>query len=238
MKKILSIAFLAGILTPFAARAHDAGDLVFPMDYNGLARLEVRYENLQRGLRITSESPQQDSDLNADVFALALHSSIIPNARLDFEVGALDAGSGSYAPLLGAGVRFVAFDHGPWRIGTFGQLVFLSNVEQQQDLADVGDVDVEHNWIEASAGALASYRFRLADHFALVPYAGPMISLLRLDGEIKESERDGQDFKAKEDQFFGAAAGLALETLGMNGIRFEIQLFDDISASVAAAYAF
>ena len=238
MKIILWPLLLAACFAPLPTRAHDAGDLVFPMDYNGLARLEVRYENLQRGLRLTSESPQRDSDLNADVFALALHSSIIPNARLDFEVGALDAGSGSYTPLLGAGVRFVAFDHGPWRIGTFGQLMFLSNVEQEQDLATAGNVDVEHNWIEASAGALASYRFRLADHFALVPYAGPVISLLRLDGEIKESDRDGQDFTAKEDQFFGATAGLALETLGMNGIRFEIQLFDDISASVAAAYAF
>ncbi len=238
MKNILWVAVLAGMSLPFAARAHDAGDLVFPVDYNGLARLEVRYENLQRGLRITSESPQLDADLNADVFALAFHTTIIPNARLDFEVGGLDANTGAFAPLLGAGIRFVAFDHGPWRVGTFGQLMYVVNAESQQPLADVGTVDVEHNWIEASAGALASYRFRLADHFALVPYAGPVISLMRLDGEITESDRDGQDFKAKEDQFFGAAAGLALETLGINGIRLEVQLFDDISVSVAAAYAF
>lgn len=238
MKKILLLTVIAGCCAPFAAWANDAGDLVFPSDYTDRMRWELRYENVQRDIEITSESPRMESSLNADLFAVRAQLGIVPNARLDFDLGGLSTSAGSYHPLFGVGLRYMVFDHGPWRVGTFAQALYLPTVEDCQFIYGIGDVNMKHSWIEANAGALASYRFRLADQFALVPYAGPLFSLLRLSGELKDSVRAGDDYEAKETQFIGAVLGLGLESQGVNGIRFEVRLLDDVSLSVSAAYVF
>ena len=238
MKKFLLVAAVAGCWIPAAVQALDSGDLVFPSDFTDRVRWEARYENLRRDIQITSESPRADSGVNADVFALRLQTGFVPNARLDFEVGGLDTGTGSYTPMFGAGLRYLAFDHGPWRAGAFAQAFYLPKVEDRQFLYGTGDARVEHDWMEANAGALLSYRFRLADQFALVPYAGPVFSLARLSGEVQDTVRAGDDYRAKENQFFGAALGLSLEAQGVNGLRAELRLFDDVSLSVAAAFVF
>lgn len=238
MKKFLLIAVVAGCWAPLVARASDAGDLVFPSDYTDRTRWEVGYESLHRDIQITSESPEVQTGLDADVFALRLQTGIVPNARLDFEVGGMDPNTGEYSLLGGVGLRYMAFDHGPWRVGMFGQIRYVANVETPQDLPGVGTVDANYNWVEANVGALASYRFRVADQFALVPYAGPLFSLLRLTGDLQDSGREDPDFRAKENQFIGAAFGLGLEALGVNGIRAEMQIFDGVSFSVAAAFVY
>ena len=193
MKKVLWIAALVGCCAPLMASANDAGDLVFPSDFTDYTRWEVRYENLHRDIQITSESPRADDRLNADVLALKVSANWIPNVRLDFEVGGMQTDSGSPGLLGGAGLRYLAFDHGPWRVGAFGQLQYVANVSDNYDLVDVGSVDVEYNLLEVGIGALASYRFRVADQFAVVPYAGPLVSLMRMSGDIQESTRSGED---------------------------------------------
>ena len=238
MKKWLLLAALIGCGSPLATRANDAGDLVFPTDFTDYTRWEVRYENIHRDIEITSETPRADDRLNADVLALKANLGWIPNVRLDLELGAMQTDGGSPGLLGGAGLRYLAFDHGPWRVGGFGQVQYVANVSDSQDLAGVGRVDVEYNLLEVDIGALASYRFRVADQFALVPYAGPLVSIMRMSGDIQESTRDGESFEAKENQFFGAAAGLSLESQGVNGIRLEMRVFDAVSISLAAAYVF
>ena len=238
MKKWLRFAALIGCCSPLAAQANDAGDLVFPSDFTDYTRWEVRYENLHRDIQITSESPRADDRLNADVLALKVSANWIPNVRLDFEVGGMQTDSGSPGLLGGAGLRYLAFDHGPWRVGAFGQLQYVANVSDNYDLVDVGSVDVEYNLLEVGIGALASYRFRVADQFAVVPYAGPLVSLMRMSGDIQESTRSGEDYEAKENQFFGAALGVSMESQGVNGIRLEMRVFDAVSISIAAAYVF
>ncbi len=238
MKKILLVAVIAGCLAPIAAQAMDAGDLVFPSDYTDRIRWEVGYERLSRDIDITSESPEVESTLHADVFALRLHTGFIPNTRLDFEVGGMDPDMGDYSLLGGVGLRYMAFDHGPWRVGMFGLVRYVANVTTPENLRGVGVVDAEYNWLEANVGALAAYRIRVADQFALTPYAGPLFSLLRLTGDVRGSGRENTDFRAKENRFFGAAIGLGLEAQGVNGIRVEMQVFDDVSFSVAAAFVF
>ena len=53
MKKILLVAVLAGCWSTIAARASDAGDLVFPADYTDRIRWEAGYESLHRDIQIT-----------------------------------------------------------------------------------------------------------------------------------------------------------------------------------------
>ncbi len=238
MKKWLQLAALLGCWAPLASHANDAGDLVFPTDFTDYVRWEVRYENLHRDIKVTSESPRADDRLNADVLALKANLGWIPNVRLDFEVGGMQTDSGSPALLGGAGLRYLAFDHGPWRVGGFGQLQYVANLSDKQDLVGVGNVDVDYNLLGVDIGALASYRFRVADQFAVVPYAGPLLSLMRMSGDIQESARSGESYEAKESQFFGAAVGVSLESEGVNGIRLEMRLFDAVSISLAAAYVF
>ena len=238
MKKWLRLAALIGCCSPLATQANDAGDLVFPSDFTDYTRWEARYENLHRDIQITSESPRADDRLNADILALKVSAGWIPNVRLDFEVGGMQTDTGSPGILGGAGLRYLAFDHGPWRVGLFGQLQYVANLSDNQDLVEVGNVDVEYDLIEVDAGALASYRFRVADQFALVPYAGPLLSLMRMNGDIQESTRSGQSYEAKENQFLGAALGVNMESQGVNGIRLEMRLFDAVSFTIAAAYVF
>ena len=238
MKKFLIVAAIAAGWAPAASWAFDSGDLVFPIDFTDRVRWEAGYENLQRDLHITSESPRLDSSINADVYSVRLQTGMVPNARLDFQVGGVDTGAGDITLMGGAGLRYLAFDHGPWRVGAFAQAFLLPDAQDRQDLAGAKDVKVTFDWIEVDAGALASYRFRLADQFALVPYAGPLLSLMRMSGELEGSDRDGQDYDAKENQFLGAALGLCLEAQGVNGIRFELRMFDDVSVSIAAAFVF
>ena len=69
MKNWLPLAVMIGCFAPLAARANDAGDLVFPTDFTDYTRWEVRYENLHRDIQITSESPRADDRLLADRLA-------------------------------------------------------------------------------------------------------------------------------------------------------------------------
>lgn len=238
MKKFLLMAVVAGCWMPIAAQANDVGDLVFPFDFTDRIRWEVGYENLQRDIHITTEAPPMDTSLNADIFALRLQTGIVPNARLDFEIGGLDPNTGNYTLMGGVGLRYLAFDHGPWRVGIFGQARYLPTFENYLDLVGIRGARVDHDWLEANVGSLVSYRFRVADQFALVPYAGPLFSLMRLTGEVKDTQRTNIDFRARENQFIGAAFGLGLEAQGVNGIRMELRIFDNVSLSVAAAFVF
>ena len=238
MNKFLLVAVLAGCWATIVARASDAGDLVFPADYADRIRWEVGYESLHRDIQITSESPEVQTGLDADVFVLRLQTGIVPNARLDFELGVMDPNTGNYSGLGGVGLRYLAFDHGPWRAGMFGQIRYVADVDIPQALPGADTAEANCDWVEANVGALASYRFRLADQFALIPYAGPLFSLLRLTGDVQDAGGEDSDFRAKENRFFGAAIGLGLEALGVNGIRAEMQIFDDVSFSVAAAFVY
>jgi hypothetical protein len=63
-----------------------------------------------------------------------------------------------------------------------------------------------------------------------MPYVGPVLSILRLDGD--------QDFDAREDNVLGAAAGIGLALPGNNSIRLEARYFDRFSVSAALGIAF
>ncbi len=238
MKRFLIAAALAAFATSPAARAGDSGDLVFPADHAQRARTELVYEHTHRNISIDSETPGRNSSAKADAVLLRIQTRLIPDARLDFDVGALGPSGGSYDFVGGVGLRYQAFDHGPWRVGAFGQVRYAPNVSSRITLNDVGNVRVDHDWLEADVGLLTAYRYRIADHTALVPYAGPVFSILRMSGDIDGSTRDGARFQAEERWMLGIAAGLGLEFHGVNGIRLEMRVLDHFNFSVGAAMTF
>ena len=230
---LFAMAWLAAV----GATANDAGDLVFPSDYPYRARAELLYENVQRGLEVTSESPGVKADLKADVFAVRLQTEVGPYARLDFDVGAMSAGSGSHKLMGGVGLRYLALTRDPWRAGAFGQVRYAPGLSDRLDLGERGAARVKYDLVEADAGFLVAYRLSLGPDFAIVPYAGPVVSILRLSGD--ESTGEGRErFRAEEDRLFGGVLGLGLEFQGGNGLRFEGRYFDDLSVSVAASLVF
>lgn len=235
MKKMLFFCVVGLLLGGHVVQANDAGDLVFPRDYPHKVRAELIYENLQRDIRITSPVREKES-LDADVFALRVHTDIGRYARLDFDVGAMSAGSGSHKLVGGVGLRFLAFEHEAWRGGAFGQVRYAPDLTDRLDLND-GREQVKYDLVEADAGFLVSYRLRLFDQFNVRPYAGPVFSIVRLSGNVREDD-DRSRFRAEEDQIMGGVLGLGLEFQGANGLRFETRYFDDFSVSVAASFVF
>lgn len=237
MKYSMVLALGVAIMIGQVGIANDAGDLIFPADYPRKVRAELLYENVQRDVRVTSESPSVTDGLSADVFAVRLHTDLGPLARLDFDIGAKSAGSGSHKLMGGVGLRFLAFELGSWRGGAFGQVRYARDLRDRVDLADRPRAQVKYDWVEADAGLLVGYRLGIADQFKVTPYAGPVFSILRLSGDVRE-DSDGGRFRAEEDQVIGVAAGLGLEFQGQNGLRFEARYFDDISVSAAVSFVF
>ena len=237
MSKKLIVAVFALCGFCLVGRAGDSGDLVFPDEFGGATRLELVYENVRRGMRVTSESPAATRDVSANSVFVRYQSGIVPNARLDFDLGGLASDGSGYRLRFGMGLRYLALDHGPWRIGAFGQLRYASDVKDRMRLGTNDNASVTFDWLEADAGVLASQRFRISDHAAIVPYAGPVLSVAHLSGKARDT--GGSDsFRAKDKWPIGVAGGVGLEFNGVNSIRLEMRVFDKIGASVGAAFAF
>ncbi|GEM_PF-3179068 len=237
MKRYMLLCVVGGSLLGGSVFGNDAGDLVFPADYPHKVRAELLYENVQRDIRVTSESPTVRDALSADVFAVRLHTDVGPLARLDFDVGAMSAGSGSHKLMGGVGLRFLALEWDAWRAGAFGQARYARDLSDRVDLGDAGRASVKYDWVEADAGLLVAYRQSVADQFVVAPYVGPVFSIIRLSGDLRDANGRNR-FRAEQDQAIGMALGLGLEFQGQNGLRFETRYFDDWSVSVAASFVF
>jgi len=218
------------------SRAADSGDLVYPKDYPHKARASFLYENLDRDVRVTSHADAKNN-LNADAYVFRMHTDISPFALLDFDIGAMSAGRGSESLMGGIGLRYFAFESQNWRGGAFAQIRYARDLSDDMSLNETGDSRISFNLTEADAGFLAGYRMQMAEHFSVMPYAGPLVSIVRLSGDAVTSE-GSERFRAKEDQMAGLALGLALEFPGMNTVRIEGRFFDEISVSVAASFSF
>ena len=205
-----------------SARAADAGALNLPMDHFNKAHAELVYDYTQRGLE---DGPW--STFKADTVFLRIHTAVGQKATLDFDVGMINAEDADAAFYGGAGLRLLIHDASTWRIGAHLQGHYAA------DLAEDGDGALEYDLWEIDGGILWNGRFRLADDLLFIPYAGPALSTLNLDGEA-----DGEDFDADADQIFGAIAGLAFELPEGHTFRLEARWFDEVSFSAAAGIVF
>lgn len=210
---------LSGVV---AALAADVGDPVYPIDMNGKIRAEVVYENVQRDVEITSGPAEGDGKVEADAYYLRIHTDVGKYAYLDFDLGGVDPKGGDLGFYGGVGLRATVYDGDVLRLGAFAQLHYAPGIETEDD--------AEYDWLDGDAGILAAAKLKLDKELTVLPYAGPVFSIVRLDGD--------DDFEAEEDNPVGAAIGLALGLPGQNGLRFEARIFDEVSFSVAASIAF
>ncbi len=219
------------------AWANDAGDLIFSGDHPRRARVELLYENVERRIDITSENPDLRRTFDADVFALRIQSAVTPTARLDFDIGAMSAGGGNNQLMGGVGLRFLAFEEGAWRGGTFAQVRYTEDLRDRFDLRDAENQDARFDLVEGDAGFLISYHFPVAGQFHITPYGGPVASVLRLSGRTGEGETR-ERFRARQDQILGVVAGVGFQFADATGLRIEFRYFDEFSVSAAAALTF
>ncbi|HMO51118.1 MAG TPA: hypothetical protein PKA21_08340 [Kiritimatiellia bacterium] len=196
-----------------AAQAADAGDPVFPVDMERKARAELMYENRRRDL-------DNGETFKADAYTLRIHTDVGQYAYLDFDVGGISPQGGDLEFYGGIGLRYLAYDAETFRISPFAQVHYAPGLKTRT----ARDFDL----VEFDAGILVAGKWRLDDQLTLIPYIGPMVSILRFSS----------DLDAREDNPVGGVAGLSLLMPGQNTFRFEMQVFDGVSFSVAAGIAF
>lgn len=132
--------------------------------------------------------------------------------------GAIAAG----AVAGGGGLRYLAYSGPSFRLSPFAQLHYGAGIEGDED---TGDFDL----LQGDLGLLVAGRIPLADGLELEPYAGPMLSIVRVDADAGDAD---------EDSLVGAVAGLALVMPDRNSVRIEAQFFDEVSISAGFSIVF
>lgn len=212
---------MAGLTTlALPALAADVGSTTLPKDHFNKAHAEIIYENVDRDL--------DRGTLEADVLYLRLHTAVGQTATLDFDIGGLDAQDADTALYGGVGLRFLVYDAPAWRLGAHLQVHYAPDIESELEKADLLEVD---------GGVTLAGRIKLADDLVLMPYVGPVFSIVRIDGDAEVG--DGKEsFDLEEDNPVGAVAGLALQLPEGNTLRIEARAFDGVSFSAAAGIVF
>jgi hypothetical protein len=213
MKQWMTILALAGVFAA-QARAADVGLPVFPKDLKGMNEWELSYQNLKRDL-------DNGPTLEADTYLLRLHTDLGQTAFLDIDLGAIDADGAAFYG--GVGLRYLAYDGASFRLSPFAQLHYGNG-------NDSDELGGEFNLLQGNLGFLLAARLPLAEGLELQPYAGPMLSIVNVDGD------KGGD--ADEDHVAGGVIGLALIMPDRNSIRAEAQFFDEVSISAAVSIVF
>ena len=216
----LLTALLATAVLPALARAADMGATTLPADHFNKAHAEIIYESTDRDL--------DHGTLEADALYLRIHTAVGQTATLDFDLGGLDAQDADWAPYSGIGLRYLVYDAPAWRIGAHLQVHYAPDIESDLEKADLLEVD---------GGVSLIGRFTVAKDLVLMPYLGPVFSIVRLDGDA-EVGNGKASFDREEDSPLGVAAGLALQLPEGNTLRVEARAFDGVSFSAAAGIAF
>ena len=238
-RNLVLAAIIAACFTPAIAHAGDSGDWITPADHSQRSRAEIIYEHANRKITIDSISPSQHSRFEADSFLARLQYALTPDARMDGLVGFFRPSDGDLTPFLGIGLRYNAIDVNPWRLSAYGQL--RQSLETRADVSlhdSPRPVPVRYSFTEFELGLLASRRHRIADHAAIIPYAGPMFSILRLSGKRRDDRPGSDRFSADERMMLGAVAGVGLEFYGQHSMRVEFRILDSFNFSAGMAWTF
>lgn len=216
----LLTTLLATVALPALARAADVGATALPKDHFNKAHAEIIYENTDRDL--------DQGTLESDALYLRIHTAVGQTATLDFDLGGLDAQDADWAPYGGIGLRYLVYEAPAWRIGAHLQVHYAPDIESDLEKADLLEVD---------GGVSLIGRIPVAKDLILMPYVGPVFSIVRIDGDAEVG--DGKEsFDLEEDSPIGVAAGLALQLPEGNTLRVEARAFDGVSFSAAAGIAF
>lgn len=232
---VLSAAFAAAP----AARAADAGAPVLPKDHSGKAYAEIVYESIARDLDEPEGPLSVGKRFEADVLYLRLHTDVGQTASLDFDAGILNADDADTTFYGGVGLRFLAYDSETWRVGAHLQVHYAPDIEAERGGRGVaaGDTTLNYDLLEVDGGVTVGAKLKIDDQLTLMPYAGPALSVLTLDGDA-ESSGARANIDAGEDHVVGLLAGLALMLPEGNTVRVEARAFDEVTVSAAAGIVF
>ncbi len=225
----LAVVFIACAVcgTVWAA---NAGDQILPLDLKGKSRYAVVYDNVSREVDVTS-GPAQLSKVDYDALYLRIHTDVGEIASLDFDVGGLNPSGGDLTYYVGAGLRLMAYDSDAARLTMMAQIHYAPiDVEKDGRSHD-------YDMLEIEAGAFLSRRIVVDKQLTLTPYVGPLVSVVRLDGDTNVGG-GSQDFDAEEDTQIGAAAGVTAHLRDQHSMQLEVRYFDELSFSVGVAIAF
>ena len=212
---LLSVCMVAGGL---AVRAADVGDPIFPVDMNDKARAELIYEHLRHDM--DNKGPGDAvQKLNADTYTARLHTDVGKQAYLDFDLGGMNPSGGDFGFYGGVGLRMLMLDEPSWRMSGVLQGHYAPSLSGKVG----GTKNAGYHLWDADAALLLSGKLPIDQQMIIVPYAGPAMSLIRLDGH----DSADHSIKVSEDEKspIGAVVGVALRLPANNSFRIEGRYF-------------
>ncbi len=231
MKRMLLLT--AGLIGAAIGARADVGDPIFPCDMNDKSRAEFVYDHMNRKTDLTiGDQPSTEQKINADIFMLRIHTDVGKKAYLDFDVGGIEPTGSDFGFYGGIGVRLLAYDSEMWRLSAEAQGHYAPSLSGK-----VGGVDSDYHIWNADAALLLSAKLPVEDQFRCLPYVGPVLSIMRLDG--KTNTGSDENVSADEKSVIGGVAGVCLQLPGANDIRLEGRYFgSSAEVSVAVGIAF
>jgi hypothetical protein len=230
---------LAGYVLAGNASAADVGAPILPQDHRNKEHWEIVYEDLNRDLDDDNGPLSAGDSLSGDALFVRFHTRLGDAATMDFDLGGLDISGADLAPYAGVGLRFLVYDQASWRLGAHLQVHYAPGIEVERDgrgiIADRSELD--YDLMEVDGGVTLAGKIKIDEQLTIMPYAGPVLSVVNLDGDASASGAEA-NLDAGEDNVIGALAGLALVLPEGNTLRFEARVFDDVSLSVAAGFVF
>jgi hypothetical protein len=223
---VLALVMLAST----AALAANVGDQILPLDLKGKSRYAVVYDNADRNVDITS-GPAALSKVDYDALYLRIHTDVGEIASLDLDAGGLNPSGGDVTYYVGAGFRLLVFDADAARLTAMAQ-VHYAPIDADKDREDAS-----YDFVEIETGAFVSRKIKVEKQLTLMPYIGPVVSVVKLDGDAKVAGVS-QDFDAEEDTLIGVAAGLTAHLRDQHSMQVEVRYFDELSFSIGVAVAF
>lgn len=223
-----SFVLVAALLPLPAALAADVGAPIVPKDHFPKEHWEIVYENVNRDL----DGGRGAGSLEADALYVRFHTGLGQTATMDFDLGMYNASGADAALYAGIGLRYLVYDGEVWRAGAHLQVHYAPGIEQ-----DRGAAELDYDLLEVDGGVTLAAKLKLDEQLTLMPYAGPVLSVLDLDGDI-EVAGTRRNLDAEEDHVLGALVGIALVLPEQHTLRIEARVFDDVTISAAAGFVF
>lgn len=211
-------------------KAANIGDQILPLDLKGKARYAVVYDNVSRNVDVTS-GPASISKIDYDALYLRIHTDVGEVASLDLDLGGLNPSGGDLTYYVGGGLRLLAYDSEAARLTMMAQIHYAP-IEVERD-----SQNFDYDMVEVEGGAFLSRKFNVDKQLNFIPYIGPIVSVVKLDGDTNPGG-GSREFDAEEDTLIGVAAGITAHLRDQHSMQLEMRYFDEFSFSVGVAIAF
>lgn len=228
--RVMVVTLLIGCCAQRMAGAANVGDQIFPKDLKGKARSGVVYDNVRREVDVTSGAGTLDK-VEYDAVYLRVNTDVGEVASLDFDLGGADPSGGDFTYYVGLGLRLLAYDSDQMRLTMMAQIHYTP-LETKE-----AGVKYDYDLIEGEAGLFIAGKRKIEKQLTLMPYVGPVFSIVRLDGDAGGGATKS-GFDAEENTKIGVAAGASVLLSEQHSMQAEVRYFDDFNFSLGIAIAF